>query len=277
MQTGAEFEFDTGAVSDKGCVRDQNEDAYLIRPKSGVWLVADGMGGHEAGEFASGRIVEVVESIGLPSSAPDLQARFVDRIVRAHADIQDRSREMNGATIGATLVALLAYGENFACVWSGDSRIYRLREGELRQVTKDHTEAQELLAAGSITAEQAANWPRKNVITRAIGVSETPRLEEVYGTLRSGDAFLLCSDGLTGHVEDHEIAAALAGGSAQDTAQGLVDLTIERGATDNVTVVVVRCLAQAGDVWAHETEAEAEAEAQTQPVEPAEIDWSIGT
>jgi protein phosphatase len=267
----ADFKFETGAVTDKGCVRQQNEDNYLTKQDSGVWLVADGMGGHEAGDFASGRIVEVVSSIGLPSSAPDLQARFHDRVTQAHSDIQARSAEMDGATIGATLVALLAYEENFACVWSGDSRIYLLRDGELRQVTVDHTEAQELLAAGSITAEEAANWPRKNVITRAIGVGSKPRMEEIYGTLRPGDSFLLCSDGLTGHVKDEEIAEALRSQSAQQTAQSLVELTLERGATDNVTVVVVRCLAPEGGIWAQETAND------TQPVDNSEIDWSIGT
>lgn len=269
--TESGYKFETGAATDKGCVREQNEDNYLTKPRSGVWVVADGMGGHEAGDYASGRIVEVVESIGLPSSAPDLQARFVERITRAHADIQSKSKEMNGATIGATLVALLAFEENFACVWSGDSRIYRLRDGQLQQVTMDHTEAQELLNAGSITEEEAENWPRKNVITRAIGVFSEPKLEEVYGTLRTGDCFLLCSDGLTGHVEDPEIGAAMAGDDPQVICQDLVDLTLSRGATDNVTVVVVRCLAQDGNVWAQEP-----AE-QPQPVEPAEIDWSIGT
>jgi len=229
------------------------------------------MGGHEAGDFASGRIVDVVGSIGLPSSAPDLQARFHDRINQAHADIQARSAELNGATIGATLVALLAYEENFACAWSGDSRIYLLRDGELRQVTVDHTEAQELLAAGSITEEEAASWPRKNVITRAIGVGSQPRIEEIYGTLRPGDSFLLCSDGLTGHVEDPEIAKAMRVEDAQNTAQSLVDLTIERGATDNVTVVVVRCLAPNTDIWAEEPASE------TKPAENTQIDWSIGT
>jgi len=266
-----EYQFETGAVTDKGCVRQQNEDNYLTKDESGVWLVADGMGGHEAGDFASGRIVEVVGSIGLPTSAPDLQARFHDRVARAHADIQARSAEMNGATIGATLVALLAFGENFACVWSGDSRIYLLRGGELRQVTVDHTEAQELLAAGSISAEEAANWPRKNVITRAIGVGRAPRLEEVYGNLRPGDSFLLCSDGLTAHVNDPEIADAMEAEDAQKTARGLVDLTLERGATDNVTVVVVRCLAPGDDIWAQEPAKEAA------PVETKDIDWSIGS
>ena len=268
--TDPKFEFDTGGASDKGCIREQNEDRFLTKPSSGVWVVADGMGGHEAGDYASQTIVDSVGSIGFPASAPDLQARFVERIERAHEDIQARSRELNGATVGATLVAVLAFEENFACIWSGDSRIYLLRDDEMRQVSTDHTEAQELLAAGSITPEEAENWPRKNVITRAIGVSSKPRLDEIYGVLRPDDVFLLCSDGLTEHVEDHEIDDAMRLGDAQKTCDDLIQMTLDRGARDNVTVVVVRCLSQ------NPTETEAESDTQSTR-QTTEIDWSIGT
>lgn len=264
-------EFDTGAVTDKGCVRERNEDNYITLEESGVWVVADGMGGHEAGDYASGRIVEKIESIGAPASSLDLHARFIDRIEKAHGDIQERSQELGGATVGATLVALLAYEDNVACIWSGDSRIYRLRDGELRQVTTDHTEAEELLAAGSITREQADNWPRKNVITRAIGVTESPQLEEVYATLKPGDSYLLCSDGLTEHVKDNEIGEALGNGSAQEAAQGLVDLTLSRGAKDNVTVVIVRFGNQSENTWVNAPKVERET-----TLTPTDIDWSIG-
>lgn len=263
--TDADFTFEDGAATHEGRVRDHNEDRFLRKPRSGVWVVADGMGGHEAGDFASEAIVDSITSIGLASSAEDLQARFVDRISRAHTIIQDRSRELNGATVGATVVGLLIYKAGFACIWAGDSRIYRMREGRLSQVTVDHTEAQELLASGAITAEQAENWPRKNVITRAIGVSESPNLEEKYGNLEIGDTFLLCSDGLTEHIEDAEIEAILNEHGAQKSCEVLVDMTLERGARDNVTIVVVRCVPQ--------TQKKAMAEAT---VPPTDIDWSIG-
>ncbi len=235
------FRFETGAVTHQGCVRDHNEDGFLVLPERGLWLVADGMGGHYGGEFASSAIVSHLESIGRASSAPDLQARFVDRISAANAAIQQHSRESHGVTIGATVAALLAYENHFACVWSGDSRIYLLRDGQLSQVSRDHTEVQDLLDSGAITAEQAENWPRRNVITRAIGVRPEVQLDHIYGTLRDRDRFLLCSDGLTGHVEDAEIRDALSGRSPQAACEALLGLTLERGASDNVTVVVVRC------------------------------------
>jgi len=236
-----QFTYETGAGSDTGIVRDHNEDSYLTKPESGVWVVADGMGGHEAGDFASQAIVERIASIGRPASAPDLQARFMERLTRAHDVIVEQSKALGGATIGATLVALLAHEDLFACVWSGDSRIYHLRDGQFRQVTTDHTEVQELLNSGAITADQAQHWPRKNVITRAIGVSSRPNTDETFGSLQAGDVFLLCSDGLTEHVEDHEMASVLASEAPQAACDALIETTLSRGARDNVTVIVVRC------------------------------------
>lgn len=239
--TDQQFRFETGAATHQGCVRDHNEDRYLVLPERGLWLVADGMGGHYGGEFAASTIVTQLETIGRASSAPDLQARFVDRIAAANAAIQRHSRESHGVTIGATVAALLTYGTHFACVWSGDSRAYLLRDGQLSQISRDHTEVQDLLDSGAITLEQAENWPRKNVITRAIGVREEAQLDHIYGTLRDRDLFLLCSDGLTGHVADDELPAALAGVMPQAACDALVARTLDRGASDNVTVIAVRC------------------------------------
>ncbi|MEP3348226.1 MAG: protein phosphatase 2C domain-containing protein [Litoreibacter sp.] len=243
MGTG-QYIYETGAGSDTGVVRDHNEDSYLTKPESGVWVVADGMGGHEAGDFASQTIVERISSIGRPASAPDLQARFMERLTRAHDLIVEQSQALGGATIGATLVALLAHEDLFACIWSGDSRIYLLRNGEFNQVTRDHTEVQELLNSGAITEEQAEHWPRKNVITRAIGVSQSPNTDETFGSLEAGDVFLLCSDGLTEHVEDHEMATVLKSHDPQAACDALIETTLSRGARDNVTVIVVRCSAR---------------------------------
>lgn len=237
----ANFTFETGAATHEGCVRNHNEDNYLTEPGSGVWVVADGMGGHQAGDFASEAIVNSVGTVGIPTSAPDLQARFSDRIMRANREILRQSERLHGATVGATMVGLLSYEHHFACVWCGDSRVYLLRDGELSQITVDHTEVQELLASGSITAEQAENWPRKNVITRAIGVSDPPETDEKYGSLRSGDTFLLCSDGLTEHVKDPEIAEVLRNQPPQKACDSLIETTLSRGAKDNVTIVVAKC------------------------------------
>lgn len=236
------FGFETGAATDTGCIRDHNEDSHFTRPAFGLWLVADGMGGHDAGDFASQAIVAEMEGLGMAGSASDLHARFQERLDRAHRRILSHSQSIGGATVGATMVALMIFEERYICIWSGDSRIYLLRDGLLRQLTHDHTEVHELLRRGMITAAQASVWPRRNVITRAIGVSSHPECDMVHGRAMVDDIFLLCSDGLTEHNNDRDIATFLASGdTAQGICDGLIAQTIARGAKDNVTAVVLRC------------------------------------
>lgn len=241
MMAAEFFTFDTGRATDVGCVREINEDSNEILPESGLWVVADGMGGHAAGDYASQTIVGELGSIGVPSTPDDLQARFMERLTRAHHAIRDHAETLGQGSIGATVAALLIHGVDYACLWSGDSRVYRVREGVLTQQTRDHTEVMALLDSGVINEEEARNWPRKNVITRAVGVSELPEIDVVSNTLEGGDVFCLCSDGLTEHLEDHEIAAFLSNPSAQGACDAMVAQVIERGAKDNVTVIVVRC------------------------------------
>ncbi len=236
------YRLETGAISHTGCVRDHNEDRLLAAPDLGIWLVADGMGGHFGGDVAAQMLVDNAASVHRAATAPDLHARFHDRVARANDAIRDHSAHNDGATIGTTLAALLIHDGSFVASWCGDSRVYLLREGTLHQVSRDHTEVQELLDSGAITDEQAETWPRKNVITRAVGVHDEAHLEERQGELQDRDIFLLCSDGLTGHVADDEIAACLTGRSADKACHKLVDLTLERGAHDNVSVVVLRCM-----------------------------------
>ena len=122
--------------------------------------------------------------------------------------------------------------------------------GEIRQVSRDHTEVQELVDSGTVSAAEARNWPRRNVITRAVGIFDEPELDLVQGELKSGDTFVLCSDGLTGPVEDAEIHSSIASRSPQAACDALIDMALERGASDNVTVIVVRCMAEEAAVAA---------------------------
>jgi protein phosphatase len=231
--------FDVGATSHPGRVRQINEDSYLVAPASGIFAVADGMGGHEAGALASSTVVQCLESIGTAVSAADLLARLEDRILRANMALHEIATK-RGKIVGSTVAILLTFEDHFACVWSGDSRIYRVRDGSISQLSRDHTEVRDLVERGLLTPEEARVWPRRNVITRAIGVREEPELELEHGTLVSGDVFVICSDGLTGHVEDREILASTETAPCQQASDALVALTLERGATDNVTVVVLR-------------------------------------
>ncbi|MBZ9938991.1 protein phosphatase 2C domain-containing protein [Mesorhizobium sp. BR1-1-16] len=237
----AQHVFDVVACGDShvGLVRQINEDRFLVSIESGLFAVADGMGGHDAGEVASTEIIDRLQSIGRPSSALDLRARFEDRVHLANAEILGIAASRGRGVMGATLAALLIFEARFACVWSGDSRVYHWRDNRLTQLTHDHTEVQALVDTGVLSVEDARSWPRRNVIRHAIGVDEYPFLEIVQGLIEAGDRFLICSDGLTAHVEDAEIGDVLRNTAPDEACRRLIDLTLERGATDNVSVVVV--------------------------------------
>ena len=230
---------EAGAATHVGKVRQQNEDNYLVATRLGLWAVADGMGGHEAGDIASRVVVEELAAIAVPATASELLANCEWHIVSANSRLKKLADE-RGAVIGTTVAVLLIFDGHYAAVWSGDSRIYRVRQHRIEQISVDHTEVQELVSAGKLTAEEARVWPRRNVITRAIGVSDDPELEIKGGALEPGDIFVICSDGLNAHVEDQEILAFASGHPPQRACDLLVALTLERGAIDNVTVVAVR-------------------------------------
>jgi serine/threonine protein phosphatase PrpC len=232
--------FDTGAATHVGRVRRRNEDSFLARPETGLWAVADGMGGHDAGDVASAAVVDALRSIERPSSASELLARCEERVASANASLREIARA-RGAIIGTTVAVLLIYKQDYACVWSGDSRIYRVRGGEIGQLTCDHNEAEELVADGTLSRDEANAWVGRNVITRAIGIDDEPELDIETGRIEPGDTFVICSDGLTGHVRDREILNCVRDSDAQRACDALVALTLERGAVDNVTVVVVQC------------------------------------
>jgi serine/threonine protein phosphatase Stp1 len=231
--------FASHGLTHVGLVRRRNEDAFLERSHVGLWAVADGMGGHEAGDYASARIVAALGEIapardlGGFADACEARLRDIDAELRARAALLGPA-----ATIASTVVVLLADKREFACLWAGDSRIYRWRRGELFRLTTDHSRVQEMVDAGLLAAEAAASHPHSNIVTRAIGGG---RLEfgHVREPLEPGDRFLLCSDGLTNMVSDSDIAREMAAAVPMRTAQRLLDLVLARGAHDNVTILVV--------------------------------------
>lgn len=234
--------FETAVVSHTGCVRAHNEDSYLSRPGSGLWVVSDGMGGHEAGRFASATVVEELGHVNDASAARDLLAECRRGLERANAALRAHAAARGVDMVGATVVALLVRQNAYACIWSGDSRVYRVRGGRIDQLTRDHSEVEELVGQGVLTREEARTWPRRNVVTRAIGAAREAELEIVDGTVEPGDTFVLCSDGLTAHVEDARIADLAGAREPQAAADALLALALERGGRDNVTIIVVRCV-----------------------------------
>jgi protein phosphatase len=204
-----------------------------------MWAVADGMGGHDAGDVASQTVIEALDAVQQPNSASELLEQCKAQMLKANAQIAALSKARDGTTIGTTVAVLLIRDDHFACIWAGDSRVYRATDGTISQLSLDHTEVQELVASGTISADEAKHLPN-NVITRAIGVAPEPDLDIITGSVDTGDIFILCSDGLTRHLHDDEIHQAVTAHDAQDACDAMLALALERGGHDNVTVVVVR-------------------------------------
>jgi serine/threonine protein phosphatase PrpC len=232
--------FETGAATHVGLIRDRNEDGYLVRPEAGVWAVADGMGGHDDGDVASRTVIEALGSIDVPRSADELLSCCERRIFDANWRLKELSRQRGDTIIGTTVAVLLIFDDYFSCVWSGDSRIYVIRQSSIAQISCDHTEVQDLIARGLLTTEEAEGWRGSNAITRAVGVFDLPELEMRSGPVEVGDVFVLCTDGLTRHVQDTEIYRTVTNSAPQAACDQLIQLTLERGAFDNVTVIVAR-------------------------------------
>jgi protein phosphatase len=232
-------------ISDVGKVRRINEDACLDHPQAGVWVVADGMGGHAAGDLASQMIVDSLQAVGSADRLSTLVDAVDDRLEQVNLELRRLSRERRDRqTIGSTVVALLVHERICVCLWAGDSRVYRLRGGALTQLTRDHNQVAELVDQGLLTAEEAEAHPASNVITRAIGAADALYLDAKEYAVESDDVYLLCSDGLYKEVAPAEMRATLEGGDdCGELARALVDLALSRGARDNVTVLVAKAVA----------------------------------
>jgi serine/threonine protein phosphatase PrpC len=225
-----------------GAVRKVNEDSWFSLPPQGLWLVADGVGGAAAGDWASQQVVAAFQGFQRPAEAPAFLAAARGALDQANATL--RARVHRGERPAAsTVVVLLVFGWHYTCLWVGDSRAYLMRDGRLTQITRDHSEVQALVDAGHLTPAEALKHPRANVITRAVGAADEMVVDRVAGQLAPGDHFLLCTDGLTKMVEEAEIAAMMA--MFDDDAQlceHLIERAVALGGDDNVTVVSVRCL-----------------------------------
>ncbi|WP_207480948.1 PP2C family protein-serine/threonine phosphatase [Arenibaculum pallidiluteum] len=235
------FWFRTAAASHPGTVRRVNEDAWLDRGDVGLWAVADGMGGHDAGDVASRRVVAAVEA-ALDAEAGSATLAGIRRALEAcNAELQDYAAARSLPIVGSTVVVLVVDGRRFECAWAGDSRLYLLRAGQLAQVTRDHSRVQELVDRGELDPRQAENHAHANVITRAVGALPQLELDAVAGEIEGGDVFLLCSDGLTRAVGDTALQEVLAGCDPGSAAERLLALALAQGARDNVTLVIVGC------------------------------------
>lgn len=219
-----------------GRVRKNNEDCYFADPEAGFWVVADGMGGHEAGEVASRIAVETVTEALRQGLCP------TEAIAKARQAVIESVRAGEGAKgMGSTVVVLKLTGMAYEIAWIGDSRAYRWN-GVLTQLTRDHTFVQELVDAGVINQHDARHHPHRNRLTRVLAAvaGNLGEVETVIGTLAPAEQILLCSDGLTSELTEEQITVILAeDGAVQDTVERLIDAALAAGGRDNVTVMLV--------------------------------------
>ncbi|HRP07043.1 MAG TPA: Stp1/IreP family PP2C-type Ser/Thr phosphatase [Gemmatimonadales bacterium] len=237
--------FSWAARTDVGVVRSGNEDTYLMADDRGLFVVADGMGGHAAGEVASEMAARLVAESYRPvrgMSDDELMAQMVAAIRTANTAIFERTlQEHHKRGMGTTATVLALLPRRYLIGQVGDSRAYMLRGNRLTQVTKDHSYVQEQIDAGRLTPEEARVHPYANVITRCVGSSGDVVPDLFIGTLEAGDLLLLASDGLTGMMEDDDLQALLEkGGSLEDQVDRLIAEANRRGGLDNITVVLVQ-------------------------------------
>jgi len=240
--TEAGFQWISAHRTSTGRVRSVNEDACLDWPEHGIWVVADGMGGHTAGDLASQMIVDTLKGMEAAESLGQLAGDVERNLQQVNRRLIREGQRRGGKIIGSTIVALLARGPACAYLWAGDSRIYLYRRGTLRQLSRDHSQLEELIEQGILSTAQAENNPIANLITRAVGADDGLEVDtEIFEPLHK-DLFLLCSDGLNKEISDEEIAGFLGRYSLNQAIDELMTLALERGARDNVTIVLVQAL-----------------------------------
>lgn len=240
-------------ITDVGLKRGHNEDNYLINEDLNLFVVADGMGGHAGGEYASAIAVNTVEEIvssmeGDPTAVGEAtdpvevtRTKLTHAIRLAGRRIFEKAREQpEYHGMGTTAVTLLVDTGNAYVAHVGDSRVYMMRDNRIEQVTEDHSLIAEKVRHGLITPEEAKNHRMRNVITRSLGYQEDVEVDLTVRAIQKGDQFLLCSDGLSGHVEDDEMREHMMNYRPQEAARRLIELACERGGEDNITVVISR-------------------------------------
>lgn len=235
-ETATAISWQSSSCTDIGRVRHINEDAFLDAPEKKLWVVADGMGGLSRGDYASKAVVSALKDFSrLPSITANIK-KIETQLISANDICRSAFR---GKRLGTTVAALFAFGDYCFYIWAGDSRIYRLRDNNVEQMTEDHTVAQEKYLNGEIKSEEIEDHPSSNVLTRAVGVHRALHLDMGYEPVKHGDRFLICSDGLYNDLELSEIKSLLKDNTAENALNRLVTLAIKRGGQDNITGIVV--------------------------------------
>lgn len=244
-KNNAVFSIRSGGLTDTGHKRQRNEDSILMLPKQNFWLVADGMGGHHAGDFASQTITSNAEQFTQQASLEQSIMALEDNFLQSNKIIRAKSSKTpHNKSIGSTLVCLYIWKNLAFTIWAGDSRLYRFRHDKLERMTEDHSYVEELVKMGKLEAAEAEKHPASNIILRAIGIEDELKLDIDYSELEAGDIFLLCSDGLYKDLSEDEIITVIKNNS-QDMdilTQSLLSKSLAAGGTDNTSVIAINVL-----------------------------------
>lgn len=232
----------TISIYETGCVRKNNEDSLLVLPEVGLFAVADGMGGHNAGEIASGIAIEELKKRASELATLErdrLESWMLEAVAEANREVYEASfRNPETEGMGTTLTALVIKGNKAVIGHVGDSRIYLWREGRLSLLSEDHSMVNELVRLGQLSAERARNHPHKNILSRALGIDRNTDIDCFQLEVQEGDVFLLCTDGFSNVIEDEEMVSEFSGPDGWDVhLERLKELVLKRGAPDNFTVV----------------------------------------
>jgi serine/threonine protein phosphatase PrpC len=222
-----------------GLVREVNEDAIIALPQLGIWVVSDGMGGHDGGDFASQTVINTLAALPYNLAPTDIVHATRNALNMAHRAIRQEANKRGNVTIGATVTLLVLTEEHFMCLWAGDSRLYRLRGDHFEMISVDHSVVGEMVEAGQLTWSEAASHPEGNHITRAVGVGNTLEIDKRRGDVQPGDRFLLCSDGLTKYADDPTLHHHLIGTSVKTAVDQLLQVALDGGAADNVSIILI--------------------------------------
>ncbi len=222
-------------------MRKVNEDSVMVHAVENLWAVADGMGGHDAGDVASKQITMALSNIKLGNSFINNVDLLEDTLLLVNQQlIEYAQQKFTGRTVGSTVVLMYAQREFGICMWAGDSRLYRWRADSLEQLSSDHSQVAALLESGLIESEEAVDHPASNIITRAVGATDTLQLDVRAIDIAAGDIYLLCSDGLYNEVDNATIASTLQGATLEQAADQLVASCLAGNAQDNVSLIIIK-------------------------------------
>ncbi len=245
-----QFKFASAGITDTGCVRSRNEDSFLCLPEQNLWVVADGMGGHDSGDFASQTITQQAARFTQQSSLEDSILVLEENFLHSHQIIQEKAGHLGkGITIGSTVASLFTWDDLAFVLWAGDSRVYRYRDQQLSRLSEDHSYVEELVRLGKLDQNEAEAHPAANVVLNAIGIEGNVVIDMEYSHIQPNDIFLLCSDGLYKDLSESALAKLI---EHQNTdlealSASLLKAALDSGGSDNCTIVLVKALPERED------------------------------